>query len=67
MSEETRARIDATVHRFISRKFLAWLTGCLMVGVGRIGPDEWVAITLAYVGTEGLVDAAVRWKHGGAR
>lgn len=67
MSEETKAAIDATVHRFISRKFLAWLTGCLMVGLGRIGPDEWVAITLAYVGTEGLVDAAVRWKHGGAR
>jgi hypothetical protein len=26
-----------------------------------------VAVTLAYVGTQGLVDAAVQWKHGGAK
>lgn len=67
MSEETRALVDDTVSRFVSRKFLAWLTACAMTGLGHIGPDEWVAVTLAYVGTQGLVDAAVKWKHGGAR
>jgi hypothetical protein len=38
-----------------------------MTGLGYLGPDEWVAVTLAYVGTQGLVDAAVQWKHGGAK
>jgi hypothetical protein len=66
MSEETRALVDDTFSRLVSRKFLAWLTACLMVGLGHIGPDEWVAVTLAYVGTQGLVDAAVKWKHGGS-
>lgn len=67
MSEETRAIIDDTVSRFVSRKFLAWLTACLMSGFGHIGPDEWVAITLAFIGTQGVVDAAVKWKHGGTQ
>jgi hypothetical protein len=67
MSDETRAIIDDTISRFVSRKFLAWLTACVMTGLGYLGPDEWVAVTLAYVGTQGLVDAAVQWKHGGAK
>ena len=33
--------------------------------VGALNGDQWVAIALAYVGTQGFIDAAVRWKHGG--
>jgi len=29
-----------------------------------LGPDEWVAVALAYIGIEGLADIATRWKHG---
>ena len=26
--------------------------------------SDWVAVTLAYIGSQALVDLAVKWKHG---
>jgi len=31
---------------------------------GAVTSDNWTAITLAYIGTQALVDMAVQWKHG---
>lgn len=55
---------DVHTERFISRKFLAWLTATGLITVGSLNGDEWVAITLAYIGTQAVVDAATAWKHG---
>ena len=53
-------------NRFISRKFLAWVTATGLCAFGTVTSDNWTAITLAYIGTQALVDMAVKWKHGAA-
>jgi len=59
-----KAVSDKYVEKFISRKFLAWLTATLLCAYGMVTSDNWTAITLAYIGTQALVDMAVQWKHG---
>lgn len=55
---------DKYTERFISRKFLAWITATVLCYVGTVTSSDWVAVTLAYIGTQALVDMATQWKHG---
>ena len=64
MMTRIKAFADKHVERFISRKFLAWLTATGLAGYGIVSSSDWVAVTLAYIGTQALVDMAVAWKHG---
>jgi hypothetical protein len=59
-----KAFADRYVERFISRKFLAWLTATGLAVTGSLTSGDWVAVTLAYIGSQALVDLAVQWKHG---
>lgn len=59
-----RSFADKHVERFISRKFLAWLTATGLAVTGALTSGDWVAVTLAYIGSQALVDLAVQWKHG---
>jgi len=59
-----KAFADKYVERFISRKFLAWLTATGLAVQGSVTSDNWVAVTLAYIGSQALVDLAAKWKHG---
>lgn len=62
--KKTKAFLDKSVERLVSRKFLAWIVATCMVFYGILDGDNWVAITLTYIGTQALVDTAVAWKHG---
>jgi len=64
MVEKAKAFADKYTERFISRKFLAWLTATGLCAYGTVTSDNWVAVTLAYIGTQALVDMATQWKHG---
>lgn len=64
MKEKAMALLDRNIEQFISRKFLAWATATAMCVAGSVDSDDWVAVTMAYIGTQALVDAAVKWKHG---
>jgi len=59
-----KAFMDKHVERFISRKFLAWGTATALCMHGMVTSSDWVAVTLAYIGSQALVDLAVKWKHG---
>lgn len=59
-----KAFMDKHVERFVSRKFLAWLTATGLTAYGTVTSSDWVAVTLAYIGSQALVDLAVKWKHG---
>ncbi len=61
---EVREWLDKQVQRFISRKFLAWCTATYLAMTSSLTSEDWVAVTLAYIGSEALVDIAARWKHG---
>ncbi len=58
------AWLDKHINRFISRKFLAWGTATWLVATSSLTSEDWVAVTLCYIGSEALVDIASRWKHG---
>tara|TARA_B100001250_G_C19412682_1_gene619785 strand:- start:248 stop:457 length:210 start_codon:yes stop_codon:yes gene_type:complete len=64
MMEQVKAFADKYTEKFISRKFLAWLTASGLCAFGTVTSDNWTAITLAYIGTQALVDMATQWKHG---
>ena len=59
-----RAWLDKNVERFISSKFLAWGTATYLVLSSALTSEDWVAVTLAYIGSQALVDLATQWKHG---
>ncbi len=55
--------IDVIAGKFISRKLLVWITGTVLLGFGKITPDEWTAITLGYVSIEGFADIIIKFKN----
>jgi hypothetical protein len=61
---ELKAFADKYTERFISRKFLAWITATVLCTIGTVTSTDWVAVTLAYLGSQALVDLAAQWKHG---
>ena len=64
MVQSARAFADRYLERFVSRKFLAWITATVLCVIGVVTSTDWVAVTLVYVGSQALVDLAVQWKHG---
>ena len=49
---------DRLVSRVTSRKLLVWATGTYLCLVGTLEGGDWVAISLAYLGSQALVDIA---------
>jgi hypothetical protein len=61
---QVKAWLDKHINRFISRKFLAWVTATWLALQNSLTSEDWVAVTLVYIGSEALVDIASRWKNG---
>ena len=53
---QVKAWMDKQLQRFISRKFLAWGTATYLVATSALTSEDWVAVTLVYIGSEALVD-----------
>lgn len=57
--------LDKITGRLLSRKLMVWMTATYFMLVGdALTSSDWVAISLAYIGIEGLADIATRWRHG---
>ena len=61
-----RQVLDKTLNKLVSRKLMVWLTatGFMLMDVVPLTSSDWVAISLAYIGIQGLADIATQWKHG---
>ena len=62
--EKVKAFLDRMTEKIISRKFLAWVTATVLSLNGLLDSEDWVAVSVMYIGSEALVDLAARWKHG---
>ncbi len=62
--QDAKGVVDRTLARYTSRKLLVWLVSTGLLINESINGDQWVAIALAYVGTQAVIDAAATWKHG---
>ena len=61
----TRQILDKGLSKLLSRKLMVWSTATyLMLFTTSLESSDWVAISLAYIGIQGLADIATRWRHG---
>ena len=57
--------LDKGINKLLSRKLMVWTTATyLMLFTSALASDDWVAISLAYIGIQGLADIATKWRHG---
>ena len=54
--------VDKLVLKLMSRKLMVWLTATGLLAYSDLTSSDWVAISLVYIGSEGLADIASRWK-----
>jgi hypothetical protein len=61
-----RHALDNLLSKLVSRKLMVWLTatGLMLTDTLPLQSGDWVAISLAYIGIQGLADIAREWKHG---
>jgi hypothetical protein len=61
-----RQVLDRTLSKIMSRKLMVWFTATMFMFMETVplASEDWVAISLAYIGLEGLADIATRWRHG---
>jgi hypothetical protein len=63
--EKMKPTLDNVLNKLLSRKLMVWGTATLfMLTDSGLQSSDWVAISLAYIGLEGLADIATRWRHG---
>jgi len=56
--------IDKALGKVVSRKFTVFALATTFLFLGHLSGDQWVAVSLAYIGIQGLADIATQWKHG---
>jgi succinate-acetate transporter protein len=61
-----REVLDTALNKVMSRKLMVWGTATIFMFMDTVplASEDWVAISLAYIGIEGLADIASRWRHG---
>ena len=50
--------------RLSYRRLLAWLVGCAALPVGLIDGEQWVLLTLTYIGADSAVKMAAAFRGG---
>jgi len=58
--------LDRILNKLVSRKLMVWLTATIFMftEITPLQSEDWVAISLAYIGIQGLADIAAKWRHG---
>ena len=56
--------LDTFQQKLVSRKLMVWLASSWLMFNANLESADWVAISLAYIGVQGLADIASSWKHG---
>ena len=63
-SKEGVGLLDMVSEKVLSRKLMVWIVATVFLGFGKITPDEWMGISLGYIGVQGVADLATKWKQG---
>ena len=64
MMAQIKALADRHLEKYLSRKLLVWLTTTGLLFADKLNGEQWVAIALVYIGTQGAADIATAWKTG---
>jgi hypothetical protein len=60
-----KAWLDKQTAKLVSKKLSVFIVACVFVALGSITGADWVDVAMAYIGSQGLVDAASHFKHQG--
>ena len=52
-----KARLDAFLNNFISKKLSVFVVACFGLFSGTLNSGDWVTIAAVYIGTQGVIDA----------
>lgn len=55
-------KVDSVVERFVSKKMVVWVTSTVLMVLGQISTVDWLIVTGAYLGVQGVVDAVLSLK-----
>jgi len=64
MTEIIKPLADKMMGKIISRKFTVFSLATVFLYLGSITGEQWVAISLGYIGIQGIADIATQWKFG---
>jgi hypothetical protein len=64
MSEETKGKIDKFLGYFISKKLTVFFIACVFVSIGKILPEQWVDISMVYIGSQAAIDGIAKLRRG---
>ena len=56
--------IDIVSEKIMSRKLFVWVVASCMLAADKLQSDDWVAVSLGYIGIQGVADLAAKWKRG---
>jgi len=62
-----KAAVDSFLERYLSRKLMVWFATTVLLFFDKIDGDQWIAISLAYIGAQGLADIAAKWRNSQVR
>jgi hypothetical protein len=64
MAESIKPVVDKLMGKVISRKFTVFSLATVFLYLGNVTGEQWVAISLGYIGIQGVADIATQWKFG---
>ena len=64
MMAQIKSLVDKHLEKYLSRKLLVWLATTGLLFADKLNGEQWVAIALAYIGSQGAADIATAWKAG---
>tara|TARA_Y100000034_G_C6612101_1_gene266574 strand:- start:26 stop:229 length:204 start_codon:yes stop_codon:yes gene_type:complete len=62
MLEKLRPYIDKFLEKIISRKLLVWVVATLLLAFSTLTSADWVAISMIYIASQGIVDITEMWR-----
>lgn len=62
LKEGAKGFLDVIFARIVSRKLAVWIAATYALSIGTLESSDWVAVSLAYIGSQAAVDLASKWK-----
>mgnify|MGYP003143352743 CR=1 FL=1 len=63
--KDPKGFVDTALAKAISRKLMVWMAASWLLYLNRLTSEDWVAVSLVYLGIQGLVDLAAKWRSAG--
>lgn len=57
--------LDKTISKVISRKLTVFLVGTAFIVLGFVTAENWMTLAVAYIGTQGFIDAVKAYRDSG--